>query len=118
MAVARRPVRPGSPVRGSKTGRPIMAAMDLLGRRWTLRVLWELRGGPLGARAVLGRCEGLSSSVLYERLRELSEAGVVTRDDEAYVLTDVGRSLGAALEPLDAWAKRWSNTHDRSGRRG
>jgi DNA-binding HxlR family transcriptional regulator len=96
-----------------------MAAMDLLGRRWALRVLWELRAGPLGARAVLGRCEGLSSSVLYERLRDLSEAGLVTRDDnEAYVLTDVGRSLGAALEPLDAWAKRWSNTHPGSGRRG
>ena len=75
MALARRPVRPGAPVLGSTTGRPLMAAMDLLGRRWALRVLWELRAGPVGARAVLGRCEGLSSSVLYERLRDLSDAG-------------------------------------------
>ncbi|HJV56497.1 MAG TPA: transcriptional regulator, partial [Methylomirabilota bacterium] len=35
--------RPGWPVRGSRTGRPIMALMDLLGRRWALRVIWELR---------------------------------------------------------------------------
>jgi DNA-binding HxlR family transcriptional regulator len=119
MAVARRPVRPGAPVRGSTTGRPLMAAMDLLGRRWALRVLWELRGGPVGARAVLSRCEGLSSSVLYERLRELSDAGLVTQDDSgAYVLTDVGRSLGAALEPLDSWAKRWSSAYNTSTRRG
>ena len=42
-----RPI-PGKPVRGSKTGRPIMALLDLLGRRWALRVLWELRNGPVG----------------------------------------------------------------------
>jgi DNA-binding HxlR family transcriptional regulator len=86
-----------------------MAAMDLLGRRWALRILWELRGGPLGARTLLGRCDQMSSSVLYERLRELTDAGLITRDDTgAYLLTDLGGSLGAALRPLDAWARRWS----------
>ena len=60
---------PGRPVRGSTTGRPIMAALDLLGRRWALRILWELRDGPVGARALRERCDGMSSSVLYERLR-------------------------------------------------
>jgi DNA-binding HxlR family transcriptional regulator len=34
--------RPGRPVAGSHTGRPIMAAFDLLSRRWALRVIWEL----------------------------------------------------------------------------
>ncbi len=53
-----------------------MAALDLLGRRWALRVLWELQAEPLGARALLSRCEGLSPSVLYDRLRELTEAGL------------------------------------------
>ena len=101
--------RPGRPVRGSTTGRPIMAALDLLGRRWALRVLWELRDGPVGARALLDRCAGLSSSVLYERLRELTDAGLVEKDaDGAYVLTSTGASLGEALAPLDAWARGWS----------
>ena len=68
--------RPGRPVRGSTTGRPLMAALDLLGRRWALRVLWELRDGAVGARALLDRCDGLSSSVLYTRLRELEDAGL------------------------------------------
>jgi DNA-binding HxlR family transcriptional regulator len=89
-----------------------MAAMDLLGRRWSLRILWEQRDCPLGARAVLSRCEGLSSSVLYERLRELSDSGLVRQDDtDAYVLTDLGQGLGAALEPLDSWARRWARSH-------
>ena len=85
--------KPGRPVRASRTGRPIMAALDLLGRRWALRVLWELQAEPLGARALLLRCEGLSPSVLYDRLRELTEAGLIGRQGEAYALTSLGHAL-------------------------
>jgi DNA-binding HxlR family transcriptional regulator len=86
-----------------------MAALDLLGRRWALRILWELRDGPLGARALRDRCDGMSSSVLYERLRELGAAGLVERDEaERYRLTRLGASLGAAIEPLDRWARGWA----------
>ncbi len=107
--MAKRTPQPGSPVRGSSTGRPIMAAMDLLGRRWALRILWELRLGPLGARTLQSRCDQMSSSVLYQRLRELSDAQLIEGGGvDAYVLTDLGASLGSALEPLDAWAKNWS----------
>ena len=100
--------RPGSAVRGSTTGRPLMAALDLFGRRWTLRILWELREEPLGARALLARCDGLSSSVMYQRLGELGEAGLVARRGRDYTLTTLGRSLGGALDPLDAWATEWA----------
>jgi DNA-binding HxlR family transcriptional regulator len=86
-----------------------MAALDLLGRRWGLRLLWELRDGPVGARALLERCDGLSSSVLYDRLRELTAASLVDRDPQgAYRLTALGGELGAALAPLDQWARRWA----------
>jgi DNA-binding HxlR family transcriptional regulator len=102
--------RPGSPVRGSTTGRPIMAAMDLLGRRWALRIIWELRTGPVGARALLARCQGLSSSVLYQRLAELTASGLITAATNGYQLTPLGASLGRALAPLDAWASTWAQT--------
>jgi DNA-binding HxlR family transcriptional regulator len=86
-----------------------MAALDLLGRRWTLRILWELRSGPLGARAVRERCDNMSTSVLYERLAELRKAGLVTQDDASgYALTPLGRDLGDAIAPLQRWADRWS----------
>lgn len=101
--------RPGRPVRGSTTGRPLMAALDLLGQRWTLRVLWELRDGPLGPRAMLARCAGLSSSVLYRRLRDLEGAGLVARGTEgSYALTGLGHDLGEAIAPLDRWSRRWA----------
>jgi DNA-binding HxlR family transcriptional regulator len=86
-----------------------MAVMDLLGRRWSLRILWELSSGAIGARRLLARCEGMSSSVLYERLRELADAGLVTKNgDGAYQLTDLGADLSRSLQPLDEWSRRWA----------
>lgn len=100
---------PGRPVRGSRTGRPVMAALDLLGRRWALRVLWELRDGPLGFRLLQQRCDGMSSSVLRDRLAELVTADLVSNgEDGRYLLTARGRSLGWALAPLDEWATAWA----------
>lgn len=86
-----------------------MALFDLLGRRWTLRVLWELRDGGLTFRELQRRCEAMSSSVLSQRLRELREAGVVEQSDaDGYVLTAEGCSLLAGLSPLHEWAERWA----------
>jgi DNA-binding HxlR family transcriptional regulator len=100
--------KPGSPVRGSQTGRPIMALLDLLGRRWALRVIWELRDGPLSFRQAQARCGQVSSSVLNDRLAELRAAGIVEATAEGYRLTDEGRKLLEAYGPLDAWAQRWA----------
>jgi DNA-binding HxlR family transcriptional regulator len=111
VALSQAPL-PGGPVRGSASGRPIMAALDLLGRRWALRLLWELRDGPVGARALLARSDGMSSSVMYERLRELSDAGLVIKSPAgAYELSGIGRELGRAIEPLSQWADRWAAHH-------
>lgn len=100
--------KPGSPVRGSQTGRPIMALLDLLGRRWALRVIWELRDGPLSFRQAQARCGQVSSSVLNDRLAELRVAGIVEATAEGYRLTDEGRKLLEVYGPLDAWARRWA----------
>jgi len=86
-----------------------MALLDLLGRRWALRVLWELRADVLTFRELQARCEGMSSSVLNQRLRELRAADVIVlRDRAGYQLTQEGRALLAALMPLHDWAVRWS----------
>ncbi len=90
-----------------------MAALDLLGRRWALRVLWELRDGALGFREIQSRCDAMSSSVLRDRLRELDDSGLVERRaDDRYELTKTGRSLGRAIAPLEAWAVRWATDAD------
>ncbi|HUH81214.1 MAG TPA: helix-turn-helix domain-containing protein [Solirubrobacteraceae bacterium] len=85
-----------------------MALLDLLGRRWALRVIWELRDAPLAFRVLQERCAGMSSSVLSQRLRELREAGIVTLADDGYELTREGRELFELLGPLHGWAQRWA----------
>ena len=84
--------RPGRRVRGSTSGRPIMAALDLLGRRWALRILWELREGALPFRALREACGDLSPAVLNTRLAELREAGIVESTDAGYATTAAAQS--------------------------
>lgn len=101
--------RPGTPVRGSRTGRPIMAAFDLLSRRWMLRILWELRNGPIGFRALQRQVDDLSPTVLNTRLRELRAAGLVEQDHtRTHHLTPLGDDLLKALAPLSTWSQRWA----------
>jgi len=95
-------------VRGSRSGRPIMAALDLLGRRWALRVLWELRDGALTFRDLRARCDEVSPTVLNQRLAELREAGIVAHEEgSGYALAASGRTLLEALAPLHTWAANW-----------
>ena len=100
--------RPGRAVRGSRTGRPIMALFDLLGRRWTLRVLWELREGPVKFRDLAQRADAMSQSVLSRRLNELETACFVTSDEDGWRLTDNGSELLQVFSPLSRFATRWA----------
>ncbi|MVA98768.1 transcriptional regulator [Nitratireductor sp. CAU 1489] len=100
---------PGGPVRGSTSGRPIMALLDLLGRRTQLRVLWELSNGPLKFRPLQDAAE-TSPGVLNGRLAELREARLVERSADGYRLTDQGRSLAAHLLPLMHWSRDWAKS--------
>lgn len=103
--------KPGKPVRGSRTGRPIMALLDLLGRRWTLRILWELREESCGFRVLQERCDAMSPSVLSQRLMELQEAGIVEQNENAdYTLTRQGILLLGNLAPLNDWALHWAES--------
>lgn len=102
---------PGKPVRGSRTGRPVMALFDLLGRNWTMRILWELcHEGPCTFRALQGRCESVSPGVLNSRLKELREARLIELGAQGYLPTSMGRSLFEVLLPLDRWSRRWAGS--------
>jgi len=92
---------------GARAERPVAAILDLLGRRWLPRVLWELRGEPLTFRVLRERCSAMSPSVLNRRLAELRRAGVVEVETRhGYRLTDDGRELARALRAIGRWAER------------
>lgn len=94
-----------------KSTRPIMILLDLLGRRWVLRILWELRDGPLTSRALRTACDDISPSVLQKRIDDLRQADLVSlRDGEGYALTERGRDLLATFGPLTKWAEDWQTS--------
>ena len=98
-----------------------MVAFDLLGRRWALRILWELRLEPATFQALQARCDSMSTSVLSQRLAELREAQLVEKDaDATYRLTAPGSTLLARLDGMDEWTQDWArrlrgSAADRSG---
>jgi DNA-binding HxlR family transcriptional regulator len=99
-------------VRGSKSGRPIMALLDLLGRRWTLRIVWELRAGALTSRELRAACDDASPTVMQQRVTELREAGFIEAyEGGGYGLTALGKDLFATFMPLHQFADRWSKVH-------
>ncbi len=85
-----------------------MALLDLLGRRWALRLVWELRDRRLNFRDLLGLLGG-NSGALNTRIKELRHAGIVDHlDGHGYGLTPEGKKLLESLWPLHRWAERWA----------
>ena len=86
-----------------------MAALDLFGRRWALRILWELRSRPLTFRDLQEACGDISPAVLNTRLAELRDAGIVLQETPGgYRLSNDGTALIDAIAPLHDWAERWA----------
>ena len=84
-----------------------LALFDVLGRRWALRIVWELRDDAMTYRDLAARAPEMSTSVLTQRLRELRAAGLVEHArGTGYRLTPLGRQLWSHLEGLRDWAER------------
>ncbi|MFF0456102.1 winged helix-turn-helix transcriptional regulator [Nocardia africana] len=94
----------------------IDAAMDVVSGKWKGLILWELENYGVRRFGELRRgLPGVSEKMLIQQLRELEEDGLIDRwahpevpPRVEYRLTDLGRSLNTALEPLGAWAGRGS----------
>ncbi len=100
--------RPGAKARGTSTGRPIMVLLDLLGERWTLRILWELSGGRFSFRNLRERCDAVSPTLLNRRLKSLRAVDLIDLDSTGYGLTAGGNDLAKEFARLDSWAMDWA----------
>ena len=90
--------------------RAVDSVFELLGRRWALRLLWELRRSALSFSELRGRT-GISPAVLSARLGELVDAGVLERDPvRRYRLSGRGRELARILYDLNRWAEHQNQT--------
>ena len=102
---------PGKPVRGSKTGQPIMVIFDLLGRSWAMGIIWHLSNGPSTFRKLQAYCENISPTTLNKRIKELTQAFLITRTIDGYALTEQGEALYKLLQPLGKWSKEWAKNY-------
>lgn len=85
-----------------------MALLEQLGRKGTLRILWELRDGtPQSFRVLQANAGEMSPSVLNDRLKELRALQIVELAEGGYTLTESGAELVKRLKPLNQWADRW-----------
>lgn len=99
---------PGAQVRGSKTGKPIMALLDLLGRTWALGILWHLNTGPATFRELQQRCEQISPTLLNTRLKELKALNLIEMQTAGYQLSNQGGELFSIISPLGLWSTQWA----------
>jgi DNA-binding HxlR family transcriptional regulator len=86
----------------------IAEIVDLLSKKWVMRIIWELRAGPLTFRELQAACEGLSPTVLNNRLKLLQDAQITQKDaTRGYGLTEMGEELLEVYKPLNRWAIMW-----------
>lgn len=98
--------RPGAYVCG------IDAAMDVIGGKWKVLILWALDEKPCRFGELRRAVPGVTEKVLSSHLKELEDDGIVHREEYAevpprveYSLTPRGVSLNAALAPLGEWGR-------------
>ena len=93
---------------------PIETTMTLISNRWKVLILWDLLGGVKRFGELKKLLGGISQKVLTANLRQMEEAGLLTRTAYAevpprveYALTETGRSLRPVLEAMLEWGTRY-----------
>ena len=91
-----------------KSQRPIMQLIDILGKKWVMRILWELNAGPCTFRELQGRCGDISPTIINTRIKDLCVAQFVLKtQDSGYALSEQGKELIELFNPLNSFADRW-----------
>ena len=92
---------------------PLAMSSEFLCNRWTLLVLRELLFGSTGFNDISRGVPRMSRTLLSNRLKELIERGIVTRQVKQaggqihYKLTDAGLALGPVVFSLAHWGQEW-----------
>lgn len=91
----------------------IEVALDVIGGKWKLLILWQCREGPRRFGELKRLLRGVSEKVLIQQLRQMEVDGIIRRKayhevppKVEYSLTPFGVSLGEALVPLCDWGER------------
>jgi len=94
----------------ASTRRPIMRLIDVLGKRWSLRIMWELKDQRMTFRELRTKCDDVSPNSLNSRLKELRQLNLLDHNSEGYGYTKWGYELGEQLIDLNDWSNEWGQS--------
>jgi len=97
----------------------IAGAMEIIGNKWTALILRDLFAGPKRFCELEKTVGKINPRTLSQRLDDLEEHGIVTRQSFAevpprieYTLTKKGRDLQPILQQMAAWGNKYYDTND------
>lgn len=99
---------------GKSFDRVAQLTLAILNGKWTTEILWHLNRQPHRYSELRAAIPGLSDKMLTQRLRDLTESGLIThrrapRSTAAqYALTPKGRLVDALLQDISAWGHQYS----------
>ncbi|MDQ0060798.1 DNA-binding HxlR family transcriptional regulator [Paenibacillus harenae] len=90
------------------------AAADILGKKWTGRIIRVLLGGPKRFKEIKEQIPEMSDKMLTDRMKELESQNIINRNVYPempvrieYDLTDKGRELQPVIESIQKWGEEW-----------
>ncbi len=101
-----------------RSGCPVSISLEMFGDRWSLLIIRDLMVRGLRTYREFHRSgEGISTSILANRLRKLESFGIITIEEDAtdrrrtnYRLTEKGIDLAPILLELLIWGARHEKT--------
>lgn len=86
---------------------PVAAVAQLLSDTWTMLVIRDLLRGPQRFGTLCQSLEGISTRTLTNKLKRLSEAGIVVKQDSLYSLTAQGRKFARIIKAMAAYGEQY-----------
>ena len=98
---------------------PVATTVQLIGSKWKLLIIRNLRARPWRFNELRKDLEGISQKVLTDSLREMEADGILTRTvypevppRVEYTLTELGYSLRPILEAMRVWGEDYKAAHE------
>lgn len=96
---------------------PIATTVQIIGSKWKLLIIRNLRMRPWRFNELQRNLEGISQKVLTDSLRSMEEDGIITRTvypevppRVEYSLSELGETMRPILDSMETWGKEYKKS--------
>ena len=97
---------------------PVATTVQLIGSKWKLLIIRNLRSRPWRFNELKKDLEGISQKVLTDSLRSMEEDGIITRTvypevppRVEYALSELGESMRPIINAMEVWGKDYKEKY-------